>query len=232
MSQVSPLVFSGLELRHGERKLCAGVDCALPTGSITLLQGYNGAGKTTLLRAVLGLHKSRAGEIHVFGGTPEQARSRIGYLPQSRPISAPQLAARAFVTAAWRGSRFGLPGVGRVCRDAVDEALTCVDAFALATRPMAQLSGGERQRIGLAAALLDRPQLLLLDEPLAGLDMAHQEQLAVLLRHLQATAAVTIFVSVHGRSPLDEVADFRLVLHPEGASFRPVHVEAESCRNA
>ncbi|CAI9121047.1 ATP-binding cassette domain-containing protein [Brytella acorum] len=226
MSPRSPLVFSGLELSHGERKLCADVNCALPTGSVTLLQGHNGAGKTTLFRAILGLHRSRAGEIRVFGGAPAQGRSRIGYLPQTRPLSAPQLAARAFVTAAWRGSRFGLPSFGRACRNAVDEALTCVDACALATRPMFQLSGGERQRIGLAAALLDRPRLLLLDEPLAGLDTAHQEQLAVLLRHLQRTAGVTIFVSVHGRSPLDDVADFRLTLRPRGASFLPVHVDS------
>ena len=223
MTITSPLIFSGVALAQGGRLLCASVDGTLPARSMTLLQGGNGTGKTTLLRSVLGLHAPAGGRITVLGAAPEDARSRIGYLPQSLPLLAPWLPARAFVAAAWHGTRFGLPGWGRKCREAVDEALASVDALGLAHRPMIHLSGGERQRIGLATALLDRPRLLLLDEPLAGLDVAHQAELASLLHHLQDTAGVTILVSVHGASPLDAVADYRMVLHEGGAFFEPVN---------
>ena len=122
-----------------------------------------------------------------------QTRSAVGNL---------RLSGRDFVAAVFAGHRLGLPFPGRAARTEVDRVLDLVGAVELARRPLAELSGGEHQRLLLAQALIGRPQLLLLDEPLASLDPHYQGDMVALTKSLQAELGVTILFSAHELNPL------------------------------
>ncbi|AQS87761.1 Mn2+/Zn2+ transporter ATP-binding protein [Neoasaia chiangmaiensis NBRC 101099] len=218
------VVFHDVTLRQGARVLVRHVSLALPAGAFALLRGANGTGKTTLLRTLMGLHPVAEGHITILNAPPAQARQRIGYLPQMRQLPAPQLEGRALVAAAWRGTRWGLPVLGRTGRAAVDRALRLADAEKLARQPVAQLSGGERQRLALAQTLLNQPPLLLLDEPLAGLDTERQVETATLLGRLHRESDMTILVSVHGETALDRFATHEIILEGASAALRDARI--------
>lgn len=184
-------------LGYGRRPVLAGIDLALPQGAFIGLLGPNGAGKTTLLRALLGLVRPSAGRIEVEGAPARPGHPAIGYLPQTRPETLPPITGRDLLAASRNGARLGLPWRTAEARADIEHALQATNATELATRPIASLSGGERQRVLIAQALLGQPRLLLLDEPLAGLDPAHQTATIDLLRRLQQARGLTVLCSAH-----------------------------------
>ena len=185
------------------RTLLSGVDLAIEDGEFVGVLGPNGAGKTTLMRAVLGLVPPRTGRIEVLGEPAARGNPRVGYLPQVRSAGGElRLSGRDFVAASVGGHRLGLAFLGRTARAEADRVLDLVGAGELARRPLAELSGGERQRLLLAQALVGRPRLLLLDEPLISLDPHHQRDVVALARSLQAELGVTILFSAHELNPL------------------------------
>jgi zinc/manganese transport system ATP-binding protein len=205
--------FDHVTLALGERVVLDDVSLALDAGAFVGLLGPNGSGKTTLLRGLLGLVAPRSGRISVLGGPARTGRAGIGYLPQSRVRGIPlELCGRDFVAAAAGGTRWGLPIPSRAERAAADRAIEWVGAAPLARRKIAELSGGERQRLLLALALLDRPRLLLLDEPLVGLDPPAQAQIVSLVRRLQAELGCTVLCSSHELNPLLPALDLVLYL--------------------
>ncbi|BCB83170.1 anchored repeat-type ABC transporter ATP-binding subunit [Phytohabitans suffuscus] len=182
---MSALAVEGLDVDLGGRPVLRGVRLSVDAGELVGLLGPNGAGKTTLLRCVLGLLRAKAGTIAV-GGT-----ARVGYVPQRHeftwdfPISVEQ------AVLSGRTGRIGLlrrPGVADW--RAVGEALERVRLADLGRRPVGELSGGQRQRVLVARALALRPEVLLLDEPYAGLDMPTQELLGDLFATLARERAV------------------------------------------
>ncbi|GBR49607.1 ATP-binding cassette domain-containing protein [Gluconobacter roseus] len=200
----------GLVLR--DVTLTAGSTCVLRDASLTvllsgmtLLSGRNGAGKSTLLRAMLGLVPLQEGEILTHGLPPAQARQHIGYMPQSVTDAALLLPAVSHVRAAVDGLRWGLPLHLRPRREEADRLLALTGASAFAHRPLGLLSGGERQRVGLAQALAGNPDLLLLDEPLAALDHAGQEQTVRLLEDLTDRLGIGIVLTSHETEALSGV---------------------------
>jgi zinc/manganese transport system ATP-binding protein len=196
-------VFSGVSLALGGRTILSGVDFALHAGEFVGLLGPNGAGKTTLLRAMLGLLRPASGSIRLFGQAPAQAARLIGYMPQTRSFApASRLSGRDFVAAAARGQHWGLPILRRADHQDVARVLDLVHATALASRPLAELSGGERQRLLLAQALLGRPRILLLDEPLISLDPHRQHEVVDLVRRLQIELGLCVVFSAHELNPL------------------------------
>ena len=137
--------------------------------------GANGAGKTTLMRAALGLTPVASGSITVLGPPARRGNAAIGYMPQNRgAIVGLRLSGYDVVASAAVGARFGFSRLDKATRREIDWALDQVGARDLARRSIGELSGGERQRLLLSQALLGRPKLLLLDEPLISLDPAHQ----------------------------------------------------------
>ncbi len=200
---MSIVTLSGVGLWLAGRRILSDVSLAIEPGEFIGLLGANGAGKTTLLKAILGLLAPTSGEIQVFGAPASRGNASIGYMPQSR-ISVPwtQLSGRAFVASAAGRKRWGLPTLSAAEWRDVDEALALVGAEALAQRPLAELSGGERQRLLLAQALLGRPGLLLLDEPLIHLDPRHQQGVVDLVRALQKRLSLTVLFAAHELNPL------------------------------
>ncbi len=190
-------------LALGERKIFDNVSLSAAEGEFVGVLGPNGAGKTTLMRAILGLVPLSSGEIRVLGKPVRRGNTEIGYLPQlHRPADGLRLSGWDFVASAAQGHRWGIPRLGAAGHRDVEWALEHVGAAALARRPLAKLSGGERQRIMLAQALLGRPKLLLLDEPLISLDPNHQRGVVDLVRHLRDELGIAILFSAHEINPL------------------------------
>ena len=215
--------FSAVTLALGGRPVLAGIDLAIGAREFIGVLGPNGAGKTTLLRAILGLVPPSAGSIQVLGRPAARGNPAVGYMPQLRAAAGgPRLSGREFVACVVEGHRFGLPIPGRAARLEVERALDRVGARELARRPLAELSGGERQRLLLAQALIGRPRLLLLDEPLVSLDPRHQREVVELVRSLQAELAITVLFSAHELNPLLGALDRVLYLGNRQAALGTV----------
>ncbi len=170
------LACHGLDFGYDGRPVLRDVNLAIPAGDFVSVVGPNGSGKTTLLKLALGLLLPTAGEVTVFGERPERARHRIGYVPQHAhldplfPVSALDV---VLMGRLGLGPRLG-PWRGRD-RDAARAALAEVGLGDHADRHFSALSGGQKQRTLIARSLAGEPELLLLDEPTAGLD-AHVEE--------------------------------------------------------
>jgi zinc/manganese transport system ATP-binding protein len=202
-----------LSLVLGRRTILKDVSLAVAAGEFVGVLGPNGAGKTTLMRAILGLLQPAAGTIRVFGEPARRGNPAIGYLAQSRS-SLPQLrlSGRAFIASSVAGERYGLPILDAEGRKRLDEALDLVGAREIADQPLSAMSGGERQRLLFAQALIGRPKLLLLDEPLISLDPRRQKVVVDLARRLSRDLGITVLFSAHELSQLFGAIDRVLYL--------------------
>jgi zinc transport system ATP-binding protein len=197
------------------------VDLEIRRGEFVAIAGPNGGGKTTLLRLILGLEHPTAGEVLLSGVPAERfdRRSALGYLAQRTRLGLDAPATVREVVTAGRLPRAGL--VGRLSpsdREQVDEAISRVGLSEVADRPLARLSGGQQQRSFIAKALASEPELLVLDEPTAGVDVAAQEALAVLLDHLHRELDVTILYVSHEFGAVERFVE-RIVLVRGGIVF-------------
>jgi len=200
-------------LRIGGRNVLAEASFHINEGEFIGVLGPNGAGKTTLMRAILGLLPSSGGTLRVFGRAPRRGDPTIGYLPQVRTVL-PDLALRGrdFIASSVHGERWGLPSLSRGDRASIEETLDLVGARDLGDRALSNLSGGERQRLLLAQALIGRPKLLLLDEPLISLDARHQEVAIDVVRSVCRERGVTVLFSAHELNQLIGTLDRVLYL--------------------
>jgi zinc/manganese transport system ATP-binding protein len=202
-----------VRLAYRGRPVLWDVSFAVAPGRFIGVLGPNGAGKTTLLRAVLGLVPPSAGRIAVLGAPPRRGNPAIGYMPQTRRLSAEiALSGRDLVVGAVRGHRWGWPFASRADYATADRALDAVGGLDLARRPLSELSGGERQRILIAEALLGDPKLLLLDEPLISLDAANQRAIIALVANLVRERGIAVLFCSHELNPLLHVVDEVLYL--------------------
>lgn len=202
------LSITDASVRLGGNDILRAVNAEIAAGEFIGIFGPNGAGKSTLLRCILGLAPLSSGRISVFGVPAGKANRMIGYMPQSRAsLDGTALSARTIVAAVAAGDGWGLPWQGRKLREEVDRVIELAGVASYANRPFGVLSGGERQRIGLAQALLGRPQLLLLDEPLASLDPRNQMLLIERVTEIKKTTNTTILFTAHDVNPLIGVMD-------------------------
>lgn len=207
------LAFHNVSLLAGAQAILNQVDFTIHQSEFIGVLGPNGSGKTTLMRAVLGLAMPSHGTIDVLGHRASRGNPSIGYMPQKQtfPVSAP-LSGWDFVATALRGHRLGLPIPRQIDRAEIERVLTLVDARHLSKKVLADLSVGERQRLLLAQALIGDPKLLLLDEPLSGLDPRHQSEVVALVQQIQIELGVTVLLSAHDINPLLDALDRVLYL--------------------
>ena len=205
-----------LSVSLGGRRVLDRVSFSVEAGGFCGLIGSNGAGKTTLLRAILGLITPSEGRVVVTGGTRSRHNPQIGYVPQKIVLEADMpLRARDLVGLGLDGHRFGISRPSAKRRIAVDEMLDAVGATRFADARIGNLSGGEQQRIMIAQALISRPKLLLLDEPLANLDIRSAAEVVDLLARIAAEHHIAILLSAHDINPLLPVMD-RVVYLADG----------------
>jgi zinc/manganese transport system ATP-binding protein len=220
---VSALHFDNVTIRLGRRDILSAVSFVIEDREFIGMLGANGAGKTTLMRAALGLIPVGAGAISVLGAPVARGNSAIGYMPQNRGAMAGlRLTGWDVVASAAIGRRFGFARLDKTTRREIDWALDQVGARDLARRSIGELSGGELQKVLLSEALLGRPRLLLLDEPLISLDPAHQKSIVETARRICDDLKVAIVFSAHELNPLVNAIDRVLYLGAGSAVIGPV----------
>jgi ABC-type Mn2+/Zn2+ transport system ATPase subunit len=201
------LCAEGVSFAFGSHRVLEDVGLEVSRGEFIALVGPNGAGKSTLLRIVLGLMSPQAGRVELFGSPPRRLseRWRLGYVPQ-RPRLAPDLPATVEeVVAAGRLAKQGWWRRTRpVDRDAVTHALESVALADLRSHRVTELSGGQQQRVLIAKALVTEPELLILDEPIAGVDAQAQRLFRDSLVHLLREHGAAVLLVSH---ELGAVAD-------------------------
>jgi zinc/manganese transport system ATP-binding protein len=191
-------------VRLGGRQILSGVSFTVAPGQFTGLIGPNGAGKTTLLRVILGLTPPTEGRV-LLNGSPKtrQGGGLIGYVPQKLAIDQDMpLRARDVVGLGIDGNKLGFPLPSASRRRRVNEALEAVGAGSYADARIGELSGGEQQRVLIAHALIGRPKLLLLDEPLANLDLRSEQGIVSVLARLAHEQGIAVLISAHDLNPL------------------------------
>jgi len=181
------------------------VDFKLAPGEFCGLIGANGSGKTTLLRTILGFQRPNAGAVTIDG---HAGLKSMGYVPQKINFDPYiPLRARDLVALGLNGHRLGLPFLSRKRWKPVDEMLEAVAAERFADQRIGDLSGGQQQRVMIAHALIRRPRLLLLDEPLANLDIRSVAEIVALLRRISVEHRITVLLSAHDMNPLLSAMD-------------------------
>ncbi len=215
---ISTLTCLALGVSLGGRPVLHGIDLSVQSGTVTAVLGPNGAGKSTLLNCLAGLMRPSSGAVRLddspLSVMPARARARrIAVLPQTPEIAWP-VEARALVGLG-RTPFVGARGLSAEDEAAVDRALAAAGAADLAHRRVDTLSGGERARVLIARALAGEPDWLLADEPMTGLDPAHQLD-AVSLFRAMAEGGVGVIVTLHDLSLALRIAD-RIVVLADGA---------------
>ena len=196
------VTFERAAVRLGGRTIWSDVSLTVAQADFAAVLGPNGAGKSTLIKAVLGLLPLAAGTASVLGRPPGEAKRRIGYLPQRRSFdTGTRIRGVDIVQLGLDGARWGVPLPGGPSRKReaarVTEVIELVDATGYARQPIGELSGGEQQRLLIAQALVRRPKLLLLDEPLDSLDLPNQAAVAALVRRICKEEQVAVLLVAH-----------------------------------
>jgi ABC-type Mn2+/Zn2+ transport system ATPase subunit len=211
---------AGLAIGYGHRPVVRDIDLALAPGSLLVLIGTNGSGKSTLIKTLAGLIPPIAGAVRVLGAPPGTDPHRVAYLPQ-HPVSTHTLPLRVRdVVMMGRYARVGLlRRLGDDDRSSVDSAMERTGITNLATRSIRDLSGGQQQRTHLAQVLARRSEVLLLDEPTAGLDIGGRAAVARLIAE-ERSRGVTVVLATHELSDADD-ADLVMLLAQRVVALAP-----------
>ncbi|MER5306516.1 metal ABC transporter ATP-binding protein [Streptomyces sp. NPDC002773] len=197
----------------GARPVLRGVDLTVHRGEVVALLGANGSGKSTAVRAVIGQVPLTSGTIELFGTERRRFRdwARVGYVPQRTTAASGVPATIREVVSSGRLSRRRFGWLTRADKDAVERAIDLVGLADRAKDSVSALSGGQHQRVLIARALASEPELLIMDEPMAGVDLASQEILASTLRE-QVADGTSVLLVLHELGPLEPLIDRAVVL--------------------
>jgi zinc/manganese transport system ATP-binding protein len=202
------LAVEDVSVSFSGREILRDVSFRCEAGEFIGLIGSNGAGKTTLLRVIMGLIAPTSGTVRVAGKARSSRDPLIGYVPQKIGLDPDMpIRARDLVGLGIDGHRFGMPRPTAKRNALIDAMLDAVDASRFADARVGNLSGGEQQRIMIAHALISRPRLLLLDEPLANLDIKGEQEVVRLVARVAAEQNVAVLLAAHGMNPLLPVMD-------------------------
>ncbi|MEU0849460.1 metal ABC transporter ATP-binding protein [Streptomyces flaveolus] len=209
----SVIALRGVRADLGSRPVLRGIDLTVRRGEVVALLGANGSGKSTAVRTIIGQVPTVAGEIELFGTPRRRFRdwARVGYVPQRTTAAGGVPATVTEVVSSGRLSRARFGVLRKADHEAVRRALDLVGMADRAKDSVNALSGGQHQRVLIARALASEPELLIMDEPMAGVDLASQEVLAATLRE-QVAAGTTVLLVLHELGPLEPLIDRAVVL--------------------
>ena len=210
----------GLTVSFGQQPVLRSVSLDIPSGQLVGIVGPNGAGKSTLLRAILGLVPPDAGSVEILGQPVGRCRDRLAYVPQTEAVDWDFPV--TVLDVVLMGRYGGLGWLGRPDRADRQAAVDALDLVAMAPyvhRHIRQLSGGQQQRVFLARALCQQADILLLDEPFAGVDAATEQAIFDLIDRLTAEGKTLIVIN-HDLSVLDRF-DSVLLLNQQVVAFGP-----------
>ncbi|MGW5093241.1 metal ABC transporter ATP-binding protein [Streptomyces nodosus] len=207
------IALRGVRAELGSRPVLRGIDLTVHRGEVVALLGANGSGKSTVVRTVIGQVPVGAGEVELFGTPRRRFRDwrRVGYVPQRTTAGGGVPATVTEVVTSGRLSRARLGVLRRADHRAVRHALELVGMADRAKDSVDALSGGQHQRVLIARALASEPELLIMDEPMAGVDLASQEVLARTLED-QVASGATVLLVLHELGPLEPLIDRAVVL--------------------
>ncbi len=198
------------------------VSFSIPTGVLVGILGPNGAGKSTLLKTSLGLVRPLSGKIEFLGMPLNKARSKIAYVPQRESVDWDFPITVLEVALMGRYGRLGaFTRVRKADREAAKSALELVGMSEFADRQIGELSGGQQQRLFLARAIVQNPDLFLLDEPFAGIDLATEKTIIELLKKLRSLGK-TVIVVHHDLPTVPEYFDWAMLLNTRLIACGPV----------
>lgn len=224
------LTAEGLYVALGGLPILRDVSIRVDAGEAVAILGPNGSGKSTLLRTLVGLVPFQEGQLNLFGTPLRKFRSwrRVGYVPQHASVSVANATVREIVASGRLAHHRWFAWLRRYDREVVDQCLATVGLSQRAGWSFAHLSGGQKQRVLVARALATEPELLVMDEPLAGVDLESQAALAKILRD-QRDAGLGLALVLHETEALAEVldrtvrlCDGRIVTHVDPPSASPL----------
>lgn len=202
-----------LSVSLGGLPVLRGIQFSVAPGEAVALLGGNGSGKSTLVRSALGLVPHQRGSVELFGVPLRRFRnwSRVGYVPQRASVGLQSATVREVVASGRLAHRHPFLPASRSDREAAGSALEAVDLTGRAKSRMAHLSGGQQQRVLIARALASQPDLLVLDEPLAGVDAENQEHLAEVVGSL-INGGMAVLVVLHEVGPFEPLIERAVAL--------------------
>ena len=205
----APVVrFDHASLEYNGRQIWSDLELSFQAPSFVAILGPNGSGKTSLLRVILGLTRLSSGSLEVLGQAPRRGNPGIGYIPQHQSFDPDlPLRGRDLVGLGIDGHRWGIGWPSAAGSRAVGVAISAVEASAYADAPIGRLSGGEQQRLRIAQALVGDPELLLCDEPLASLDLHHQQEITELIGGWYRRSGRTVLFVTHDVNPVLPLVD-------------------------
>ena len=218
----APVVrLTSASIGYDDRPVVRDLDFSLGEGEVVAVLGANGSGKSTLVRGILGLARVMSGSLELFGVPADRFhdRARIGYVPQRHTVGGPVPATVREVVASGRLARTRLLGRLRAAdHQSIELAMETVGLQDRAGTAVSDLSGGQQRRVLIARALASEPDVLVMDEPTAGVDASHQRALADTLRTL-AGRRVTMLVVSHEIGPLVSIVSRAVVMHDGRAAY-------------
>jgi zinc transport system ATP-binding protein len=193
--------FNNVSFRYGNQLVLSNATFSIDKKDFFGIIGPNGGGKTTLVKLILGFLTPDSGEVRLFGGKTGEAGKlhKIGYVPQLAGNFDQNFPATVFeVASTGRFAKIGImKQMSKHDKAIVDKALATVDMLDLRNKRIGDLSGGQQQRVFIARALASEPEVLILDEPLAGVDMASQHKFYELLKYLNRKIGLTVILVSH-----------------------------------
>jgi zinc/manganese transport system ATP-binding protein len=218
-SDEAVLQVKNASLGFAEKNVWSNLNLTVKPGEFIAVIGANASGKTVLLKAILGQLALSSGSIELFGELVRHGSRKVGYIPQHRQAdSGLPLRPRDLLRMGLDGHRFGLPLPSSKTNMRIAEVLEMVGASDIANTPIGQLSGGQLQRIRVAQAVIDRPKLILADEPLSALDLKQQSVVAELINSQRQLSGAAVLFVTHDVNPVLDYID--RVLYLANGQFR------------
>lgn len=202
-NKVPAVQMRDIAVERGGRTIFSDATMTIPQGSFTAMIGPNGAGKSTTAQLLLGTLRPSRGTLEVLGEPPRMGNPKIGFVPQNHRLEkAGAVACRDVVALGVVGDRWGLGIRNKKIQPAVEQALAAVGATKFADARFDSISGGQQRRISIAQALITKPELVILDEPLAGLDLNGQVEIVELVHKINHEFNMTVLFITHDLNPL------------------------------